>query len=86
MHSPLRRLLLCVSLLCCLGRAATTDKPNIVIIYADDLGYGDISCNGATKIKTPHLDRVAREGRRFTNAHATSATCTPSRIALLTGV
>ncbi len=86
MHSPLRWLLLCVSLLCCLGRAATTDKPNIVIIYADDLGYGDISCNGATKIKTPHIDRVAREGRRFTNAHATSATCTPSRFALLTGV
>jgi arylsulfatase A-like enzyme len=59
--------------------------PNIVLIYADDLGYGDISCNGATKIRTPNIDRVAREGLRFTNAHASSATCTPSRFTLLTG-
>lgn len=66
--------------------AATADKPNIVIIYADDLGYGDLSCYGATAIRTPNIDRVAREGRRFTDAHATSATCTPSRYALLTGV
>lgn len=66
--------------------AADAAKPNIVVIYADDLGYGDVSCNGATKIKTPNLDRIAREGRRFTNAHATSATCTPSRFALLTGI
>ncbi len=65
---------------------AAERAPNIVIIYADDLGYGDISCNGATKIKTPNIDRLAREGRRFTDAHATSATCTPSRFALLTGV
>ena len=66
--------------------AAAADKPNIVVIYADDLGYGDASCNGATKIKTPNIDRIAREGRRFTQAHTTSATCTPSRYALLTGV
>ena len=66
--------------------ASTSDKPNIVLIYADDLGYGDISCNGATRISTPNIDRLAREGRRFTQAHATSATCTPSRFALLTGV
>ena len=66
--------------------AAAPRGPNIVIIYADDLGYGDLSCNGATKIRTPHLDRIAREGRRFTQAHATSATCTPSRFALLTGI
>jgi arylsulfatase A-like enzyme len=70
-----------------LAAAATAPaaKPNIVVIYADDLGYGDVSANGATKIKTPNIDRVAREGRRFTDAHATSATCTPSRFALLTG-
>ena len=55
-------------------------KPNIIVIYADDLGYGDVSCYGATKVQTPHIDRVAREGRRFTHAHATSATCTPSRV------
>src|SRR5215208_4084874 len=67
--------------------AANADRPpNIVVIYADDLGYGDVSCYGATKIKTPNIDGVAREGRRFTNAHATSATCTPSRFGLLTGV
>lgn len=65
-------------------------KPNIILIYADDLGYGDVSCYrsagaGATKIKTPNIDRVAAQGLRFTNAHATSATCTPSRYSLLTG-
>lgn len=60
-------------------------RPNVIIINADDLGYGDLSCYGATKIKTPHADRLARGGIRFTNAHSTSATCTPSRYALLTG-
>lgn len=60
-------------------------QPNIVFIYTDDLGYGDLSCNGATQIQTPHIDRLAKEGIRFTNAHATSATCTPSRFSLLTG-
>ncbi|GAB4029788.1 sulfatase family protein [Spirosoma jeollabukense] len=60
-------------------------KPNIVLIYADDLGYGDISCQGATKIQTPAIDRLAKEGLRFTNAHASSSTCTPSRYSLLTG-
>ncbi|AWO02043.1 arylsulfatase [Chitinophaga alhagiae] len=60
-------------------------KPNVVIIYADDLGYGDLSCYGATKIQTPHIDQLAREGIRFTNGHTTSATCTPSRFGLLTG-
>jgi len=59
--------------------------PNIVVIYADDLGYGDISCYGATRVHTPNLDRLAAEGLRMTNGHAPSATCTPSRYALLTG-
>ena len=59
--------------------------PNIVLIYTDDLGYGDVSSYGATQVQTPHIDRLAREGLRFTNAHAPSATCTPSRYALLTG-
>jgi len=59
--------------------------PNIVLIYADDLGYGDVSCYGATRIKTPHIDRLAEQGLRFTDAHSTSATCTPSRYSLLTG-
>ena len=60
-------------------------KPNIVLILADDLGYGDISCYGATKIHTSNVDRLAQDGLRFTDAHATSATCTPARFALLTG-
>jgi len=60
-------------------------KPNIVLIYADDLGYGDVSCYGATRVHTPNIDRIASRGIRFTNAHSPSATCTPSRYALLTG-
>ncbi len=59
--------------------------PNIVIIYADDLGYGDVGAYGATRLKTPNLDMLANGGIRFTNGYATSATCTPSRYALLTG-
>lgn len=60
--------------------------PNIVIIYADDLGYGDVGAYGATGIKTPNIDKLANGGVRFTNGYASSATCTPSRYALLTGV
>ncbi len=66
-------------------RAADTKCPNIVVIYADDLGYGDVSCYGATKLKTPNIDKLASQGLRFTNAHSPSATCTPSRYAMLTG-
>jgi len=62
------------------------NHPNIVIIYMDDLGYGDVGAYGATAIKTPNIDRLAAEGLRFTNGYATSSTCTPSRYALLTGV
>lgn len=61
-------------------------RPNIVIIYADDLGYGDVGSYGATEISTPNMDKLANEGVRFTNGYASSATCTPSRYALLTGV
>ncbi len=63
----------------------TAQLPNIVIIYADDLGYGDVGAYGATRIKTPNLDRLANGGVRFTRGYSTSATCTPSRYALLTG-
>ena len=66
-------------------RAADTKCPNIVVIYADDLGYGDVGCYGATKLKTPNIDKLASQGLRFTNAHSPSATCTPSRYAMLTG-
>ena len=61
-------------------------RPNIIVIYLDDLGYGDLSCYGATAIKTPNIDMLAKGGVRFTNGYASSATCTPSRYALLTGV
>ena len=60
-------------------------RPNVVLIYADDIGYGDLSCYGDTKVKTPNVDRLASQGLRFTDAYATSATCTPSRFSLLTG-
>lgn len=60
-------------------------KPNIVFIYADDLGYGDLSCYGSKLINTPNIDAIAKGGLRFINAHATSPTCTPSRYALMTG-
>ncbi|MGB0258937.1 MAG: sulfatase-like hydrolase/transferase, partial [Coraliomargarita sp.] len=66
-------------------KTAHSERPNIVLIYADDLGYGDLSCYGATKIDTPNIDSLAAEGRLFTDAHSTSAVCTPSRYALLTG-
>ncbi len=64
---------------------AANRPPNIVILYADDLGYGDVSCYGAQRVKTPNIDRLAASGIRFTHAHSPSATCTPSRYALLTG-
>lgn len=60
-------------------------KPNVVLIYADDLGYGDIACNGSETIRTPHLDVLASRGIRFTNSHSAAATSTPARYALLTG-
>ncbi len=64
---------------------AVTDKPNVIFIYADDLGYGDLSCYGATKIQTPNLDRLASKGLQFSNAHSAASTCTPSRYAVITG-
>ncbi len=65
--------------------AIAKPRPNVIIIYADDLGYGDLSCYGSTKLLTPNLDRFAANGLRFTHAHTTSATCTPSRYGLMTG-
>jgi len=83
----MNRLLECI---CALGWAMTVslavaDQPNVVLIFTDDLGYGDLGCYGATEVQTPNIDRLAKEGRRFTDAHSASAVCTPSRYALLTG-
>src|SRR5262249_9781097 len=60
-------------------------RPNIVLILADDLGYGDLACYGCRDIKTPHIDRLAAQGVRFTQFYANGPECTPTRAALLTG-
>lgn len=66
-------------------KSVTSQRVNIVFILADDIGYGDLGCYGATQIKTPNCDRLAGEGLQFTDAHSPSAVCTPTRYALLTG-
>ena len=68
------------------GYLNAADKPNILFILADDLGYGDVGCyNPASKVPTPHLDQLAKEGIRFTDAHSPSTVCTPTRYSVLTG-
>ena len=68
------------------SQARRTDKrPNFVIIFADDLGYGDLACYGHPTIRTPNLDRMAAEGQRWTDFYVGASVCTPSRAALLTG-
>jgi arylsulfatase A-like enzyme len=80
------KLHLLIFLLCCsFLKLLAQDKPNVVFILVDDLGYGDIGCYGATKVQTPNIDKLANEGKKFTDAHSASAVCTPSRYALLTG-
>lgn len=65
--------------------AQTADRPNVILLYADDLGPGDLACYGAERVATPHIDRLAAQGTRFTRAYAAAATSTPSRYAMLTG-
>ncbi len=65
--------------------ASAAERPNIVLIYADDIGYGDFSCYGGTGVQTPNVDRLAQGGIRFRSGYASAATCTPSRYSLLTG-
>lgn len=65
--------------------AETARRPNIVVIMADDLGFGDVSCSGSSAVETPHIDRLASQGCRFTNGYCSAATCTPTRFSLLTG-
>lgn len=61
-------------------------KPNVIFLIADDIGYGDLSCNGSKTIHTPNVERLAAQGVRFTDAHAVAATSTPSRYSLFTGI
>ncbi|WP_417848650.1 sulfatase family protein [Thalassoglobus sp.] len=65
--------------------AEQPQRPNIIVIMADDLGYGDVSCNGATELTTPHIDQLAAEGMRFTSGYCSASTCTPTRYSFLTG-
>ncbi|MDB6070867.1 MAG: Choline-sulfatase [Verrucomicrobiales bacterium] len=81
---PLLLVLLGTQTISCVS-AADAAKPNIIVILADDVGFGDLGCYGATLVKTHALDRLAAEGCRFTDAHSPAATCTPTRRALLTG-
>jgi arylsulfatase A-like enzyme len=85
--SHIRSLLAVALILTGFGATAAADRrpPNVVIILADDVGYGDLSCYGATQVQTPNLDRLAARGMRFTDGHSPSAMCTPTRYALLTG-
>src|SRR5215831_19313666 len=83
-HLLARRRFLQVAAGAGLAAAAPQRPPNIVMIYADDLGYGDLGCYGS-KIRTPHLDRMAAEGIRFTQFYSANPVCSPSRAALLTG-
>ncbi len=62
-----------------------SSRPNVLLILADDLGYGDLSCYGTDKVDTPHIDPIAREGLRFTDAHSPASVCTPTRYNILTG-
>src|SRR5436309_8574720 len=75
--APSRLCVRSVFLLAIAFTARTYAAPNIVLIYADDIGYGDTSCYGATAVQTPSIDRLAREGLRSTDPHSAAATCTP---------
>ena len=81
---PMKHLLGLFVLLACVSTLAA-EKPNIIVIMADDLGYGDLSCYGAKAVQTPAIDRLAREGVRFTSGYCSASTCTPTRFSLLTG-
>src|SRR5215831_14727556 len=76
-HRMFRTFCLLLGFTITLPPVAAADRPNIVFIYADDLGFGDVGCNGAKAGLTPNVDRLAQQGLNFTDAHATSATCTP---------
>ena len=76
---------ICSALFVMTAASAFAEKPNVIVIMADDLGYGDVSCYGATALKTPNIDQLAAGGLRFTSGYCSASTCTPTRYSLLTG-
>ncbi|MEZ0275283.1 MAG: sulfatase-like hydrolase/transferase, partial [Roseimicrobium sp.] len=78
-----RQLLLACFLFCTIGSSATAERPNIIYILADDLGYGDLGCYGQKTLTTPHIDSLAAEGMKFTRHYAGSTVCAPSRCVLM---
>jgi len=81
----MRIVVLALALFSLIVPAAAADKPNIIVILADDLGYADLGCFGAVDMSTPHLDQMAKEGMRLTSFHVAAPTCTASRASLMTG-
>lgn len=81
----MRILIVAVAVLCLSAFCADAQKPNIVFVLADDMGFGDLSCYGGTIVSTPNIDRLARAGRRFTKYYSASPICSPSRCGLITG-
>lgn len=82
---PLMKATLCLLVVFCLLAFTRAERPNIVLVVSDDLGYGDLACYGARDVQTPNLDRFAAEGARLTSCYAAHANCSPSRTGLLTG-
>ena len=74
-----------LALLTAAAPVAAADRPNVVVILADDLGWGSVGCYGAAGVRTPNIDRLAKQGRKFTNAYANGSVCSPTRYGLLTG-
>lgn len=78
--------LMIASLSCCLSQAGlSAAPPNFIVIFCDDLGYGDVGCFGSEKHRTPNLDQMAAEGMKLTSFYSTCGVCTPSRSSLMTG-
>ena len=85
MHRPAKSIFIALGLLLALGQAQA-ERPNIIYILADDLGWGDLGCYGQKTLRTPNLDRMAKEGMRFTRHYSGSTVCAPSRCVLMTGL
>src|SRR3954453_24237431 len=81
-----RRLASLFVLLISINQSLAADRPNIIFLIADDVGYGDVGCYGQQKIRTPNIDQLAKDGMRFTAHYAGSNVCAPSRCALLSGL